>query len=564
MKAKQSTSGTEHLPVVMNARAVPARMNDEARSAVSARVTPLKSPSPDEVLTEFLALTRTVSLEMHDEEIVHAYVTSMLKLFPGRLFALRLFDPDSGELSLVYATGRLRTDRRDVVFVTTRSLHEQGLTDPLPHAAIQVRDDYVPLFHDSAAGFDVAIGHGRRLIGTLAVEYPPAFSMSEDDAPRIVPIALQMSASLRNARLLRESLYLRDYLTKLLEHANAPILVIGRKREIRVANRALLALIGFTHEELLGRDFTSMLDDEERSRLLPVFIAALRGNSATGVEVRIPSRHGETVRLLMNTASILSADGEVEGVIAIGRDLTEIRQLEQRIVHAEKLATVGQLAAGVVHELNNPLTSISVYSDYLLKQAQDDGGKPSDVHKLKRIHESADRILRFSRELLAYARPRAEEPRVLSVRQLIERSLEYCDHLITERGVRVAIDVAAGLPQLLGVSAQLQQVLVNLVTNACHAVPEGAGQLELSARENERGELELRVVDNGSGISPDHAARVFEPFFSTKGEGHGTGLGLSIVRNIIELHNGHVTLQSEIGHGTTFVITFPVRNVVRS
>ncbi|MEY4513818.1 MAG: hypothetical protein RLZZ450_5940, partial [Pseudomonadota bacterium] len=509
------------------------------------RALPLQSPSPEEVLTEFLALTRTVSLEMHDEEIVHAYVTSMLKLFPGRMFALRLFDADTGELSLVYATGRLRTDRRETVFVTARALEEQGLTDPLPHAAIEVQQGYVPVFHESAQGFDVAIGHGRRLIGTLGVEYPPALSMGEHDPPRIVPIALQLSASLRNARLLRESLYLRDYLTKLLEHANAPILVIGKKREIRVANRALLALIGFTHEELIGRDFTSMLDDEERSRLLPVFIAALRGNSATGVEVRIAGRKGATVRLLMNTASVLSADGEVEGVIAIGRDLTEIRQLEQRIVHAEKLATVGQLAAGVVHELNNPLTSISVYSDYLLKQAQEAGSKPSDVHKLKRIHESADRILRFSRELLAYARPRAEEPRVLSVAELVSSSLEYCDHLITQRGVHVQVELDAALPPMMGVSAQLQQVLVNLITNACHAMPEGAGQLKLEARETPEGEVQIRLIDNGSGISPDHLTRVFEPFFSTKGEGHGTGLGLSIVRNIVELHNGRVMLQSE-------------------
>ena len=524
----------------------------------------LKSPSLDEVLSEFLSLTRTVSLEMHDEEIVHAYVTSMLKLFPGRLFALRLFDADSGELSLVYATGRLRSDRRDTVFVTTRSLEEQGLSDPMPHASIEVGEDYVPLFYERTAGFDVAIGDGRRLIGVLAVEYPPDHTVGEDDPPRIVPVALQLSASLRNARLLRESLYLRDYLTKLLEHANAPILVIGRKREIRVVNRALLALTGFRREDLVGHDFTNMLDDEERARLLPVFIAALRGHSATGVEVRIPSRRGAPVRLLMNTASVLSADGEVEGVIAIGRDLTEIRELERRIVHAEKLAMVGQLAAGVVHELNNPLTSISVYSDYLLKQLQDKGGPPSDVHKLKRIHESADRILRFSRELLAYARPTQEEPRILQVRELLESSVEYCDHLITQRGVEVQIDASSELPPMLGVNAQLRQVLVNLITNACHAMPEGAGKLTLSARESEPNEIELSVVDNGSGISPDHVGRIFEPFFSTKGEGHGTGLGLSIVRNIVELHGGSVAVRSELGHGTTFVLTFPARALTRS
>ncbi len=535
---------------------------------VTPLVPSLKSPSLDEVLSEFLALSRSVSLEMHDEEIVHAYVSSMLKLFPGRLFALRLFDPDTGELSLVYATGRLRSDRRDTVYVTTRALEEQGLIEPIPLAVLEITPRYVPLFHQDAEGFDVAIGNGRRVIGVLAVEYVPGLAMGEEDPPRIVPVALQLSAALRNARLLRESMYLRDYLTKLLEHANAPILVIGRKREIRVVNRALLSLTGFRRDELIGRDFASLLDDEERSRLLPVLIAALRGQSATGVEVRVPSRRGGAVRLAMNTASVLSADGEVEGVIAIGRDLTEIRELEQRIVHAEKLATVGQLAAGVVHELNNPLTSISVYSDYLLKQAEQQstasGVKNPDTHKLRRIHESADRILRFTRELLAYARPTPEEPRFLDVAQLISSSLGYCDYLLTERGVVVSVDLNDSLGPMLGVAGQLQQVLVNLITNACQAMPEGAGKLRFSAQPSEDGaDVQIRVTDNGSGIAPDHLERIFEPFFTTKGEGHGTGLGLSIVRNIVELHNGRIEIESQLGSGTTFILTFPSRSLGR-
>lgn len=530
---------------------------------VTPLVTVLKSPSLSEVLNEFLALSRSVSLEMHDEEIVHAYVSAMLKLFPGRLFAVRLFEPDTGELSLVYATGRLRGDRRDTVHVTRRALDEQGLTDPIPETVLETTGSYVPLFHEGAEGFDVAIGNGRRVIGVLAVEYLPGHAPMEVDPAHIVPVALQLSAALRNARLLRESVYLRDYLTKLLEHANAPILVIGRKREIRVVNRALLTLTGFRREELIGRDFTSLLDDDERSHLLPVLIAALRGQSATGVEVRVPSRQGGAVRLLMNTASVLSADGEVEGVIAIGRDLTEIRELEQRIVHAEKLATVGQLAAGVVHELNNPLTSISVYSDYLLKQAQQQPAPSTqsagDTLKLRRIRESADRILRFTRELLAYARPTPEQPRFLDVPSLIARSLEYCDYLLTERGVRISVDCHQDLGPMLGVAGQLQQVLVNLVTNACHAMPEGAGQLRVAARPSSEGSLEIRLTDNGSGIAPDHLGRIFEPFFTTKGEGHGTGLGLSIVRNIVELHEGSIEIESQLGSGTTFILTFPSR-----
>jgi two-component system NtrC family sensor kinase len=523
----------------------------------------LRSPALNEVLSELLLLTRSVSVEMHDEEIVHAYVGALQRLFPARLFAVRLFDNDSGVLSLVYATGRLLPQRRERLSITADAITDQGIAPAGLHPTVDLVHTYPGQFDSSATGFDIAISDGRTLLGVLAVEYAPGVAVLEPDRARMGPVALQLSASLRNARLLRESVYLRDYLTKLLEHANAPILVIGQKREVRVVNRALLSLTGFRREEVVGRDFLSLIDADERGRIMPVLLAALRGQSATGVEVRVPSRRGGPVRLLMNTASVLSADGEVEGVIAIGRDLTEIRELEQRIVHAERLASVGQLAAGVVHELNNPLTSISVYSEYLLKQAEREGCRGPDTIKLRRIHESADRILRFSRELLAYARPTVEEPRVTYVPDVIERSLEYCDYLIQQRGVQVTLKLADDIPSVLGVAGQLQQVLVNLTTNACHAMPEGAGMLSIDARMGPTGDVEIRLSDNGSGISPDHLGRIFEPFFSTKGEGHGTGLGLSIVRNLVELHHGVIEVHSELGQGTTFVLTFPAHAVMR-
>jgi signal transduction histidine kinase len=125
--------------------------------------------------------------------------------------------------------------------------------------------------------------------------------------------------------------------------------------------------------------------------------------------------------------------------------------------------------------------------------------------------------------------------------------------------VRASDDV----PSMLNVARQLQQMLVNLITNACHAMPESANKLELSAGANGNGDVELRVRNNGSGISPDHLGRIFEPFFSTKGEGHGTGLGLSIVRNIVELHNGSIEVESELGNGTTFVLVFPAQHAGR-
>jgi signal transduction histidine kinase len=125
--------------------------------------------------------------------------------------------------------------------------------------------------------------------------------------------------------------------------------------------------------------------------------------------------------------------------------------------------------------------------------------------------------------------------------------------------VQVAVD--SETPPLLAVPGQLQQVLVNLITNACHAMPEGAGRLVISAGTTADGDVEIQITDNGSGIPDDHLAHIFEPFFSTKGEGQGTGLGLSIVRNIVELHNGVIAVESALGQGTTFRLTFPAQGL---
>jgi signal transduction histidine kinase len=272
----------------------------------------------------------------------------------------------------------------------------------------------------------------------------------------------------------------------------------------------------------------------------------------------LPRANGGFARVAMNTASIVSADGEVEGVIAIGRDITEVRQLEEQIIQAEKLATLGQLAAGVVHELNNPLTSISVYSDYLLKKGERGTGEPSDLEKLRRIVQSAERILNFTRDLVAYARPSNEEPRLISIHDVLDQSVVFCEHVIAESGVRVVKKYAENVQPVYAVKGQLHQVFINLITNACHAMPMGAGHLTVETEPVEE-RLMVRLADNGAGIPSDHLDRIFEPFFSTKGEGKGTGLGLSIVRNIVHQHGGSIQVKSELGGGTAFEIALPYR-----
>jgi len=515
-----------------------------ARRAAVADEGKLDPPSAEEVLFNVLELNRTVRVEMQEEAIVHGYVTALRDLFPRRRIAVRLLSHDTGELVLVYATGRLEADRRELIAISTDAIDRHELTiEEVERVGASVSQVYEPIFADPGTGFDIPLLHGGLLTGVMNVEYEPSLGEPVYDRSMIVPLAVQLGAALRNSRLLRESNYLRDNLGKLLDHANAPIVVIGRERELRVVNRAFLALTGSAREEMLGRDFLQLLPETERGRILPVFIRALRGESTSNFEIRLPRDDGGYSRIVINTASVLTADGDIDAVIAIGRDMTELRELENQMIQAEKLATLGQLAAGVVHELNNPLTSISVYGEYLLRKGERSGYDPADQEKLRRIVESADRILKFTRDLVTYARPSTEEPAFVRVRDVVEQSLLFCDHVVAEVGANVVRRFELADAKVYGVKGQLHQVFINLITNACHALPADDGQLVVSITTADDDYLTVCIADNGAGIPAVHREKIFEPFYSTKGEGKGTGLGLSIVRNIVQQHGGTISVR---------------------
>lgn len=512
------------------------------------------------MLETVLELSRAVTVDMHADEVVHAYIECFKKLFPERLFCVRMLTQHGTELDMVYATGRLLPERRDQIELTREALarHRADVASPALERVVAV-DTYRNVFVRGADGFDVPMMDGDDIAGALSVEYPSGFAEPTDDRPLIVQLALQLGSALRNSRLHRESVYLRDYLGKLLDHANAPIMVMGKNGDVTLVNRAFVAITNFRREEIIGKDWLGLLPDAERRRLLPVYISALHGEASTNVEVRLPRRDGSFAQVAVNTASILSPDGEVEGVISIYRDVTELRQLESQVIHAEKLATLGQLAAGVVHELNNPLTSISVYSDYLWKKGVASGAAAADVEKLRRIVESADRVLKFTRDLVTYARPATEHPIPVCVHEVLDQSVSFCEHVIEDTGAVVLKNYSAGSPQVIGIKGQLVQVFVNLITNACHAMPLGAGRLTLETISAPDERIVVRVVDNGRGIPEDNLARIFEPFFTTKGEGKGTGLGLSIVKNLVERHGGTISTSSEIGAGTVFEVNLACR-----
>ncbi|MBL8606854.1 MAG: GHKL domain-containing protein [Myxococcales bacterium] len=235
-------------------------------------------------------------------------------------------------------------------------------------------------------------------------------------------------------------------------------------------------------------------------------------------------------------------------------DATDLRALHGHMVQAEKLASFGQIAAGVVHELNNPLTSIVAYTDYLLKKGASD---PADTERLRRIGESANRMLRFTRDLVTYARPSRDVPVPVMLHSVIDQALGFCEHVLAESRVVVDRRYADGDFRVQGMPEQLAQVFVNLVTNACHAMAAEGGHLVVSTSADSAGHVVVVVEDDGHGIAQEHLPNIFVPFFTTKEDGRGTGLGLSIVKSIVDTHDGEIWAENGASCGTRFVILLP-------
>ncbi len=238
--------------------------------------------------------------------------------------------------------------------------------------------------------------------------------------------------------------------------------------------------------------------------------------------------------------------------------LAEARSLNAHIAQQEKLASLGQIVAGVVHELNNPLTSIVAYTDYLIRRAnvRPSGPDADEIDRLRRISDSAGRMLRFTRDLVSYARPSSETPVQVSVHLVIDQAIAFCEHVLAGANVTVDRRFASHLPPVRGKPEQLAQIFVNLITNACHAMATGGGILSVTTREDP-GLVCIALSDSGHGIHADHMPQVFTPFFTTKTSGAGTGLGLAIVKSILDGHGGTIRATSEPGDGATFEITLP-------
>ncbi|PKN62851.1 MAG: hypothetical protein CVU57_21935 [Deltaproteobacteria bacterium HGW-Deltaproteobacteria-15] len=323
-------------------------------------------------------------------------------------------------------------------------------------------------------------------------------------------------------------------------------------------------LLGYKAEEVLGRTPFDFMPPEEAERVEAIFreIAAAKKPFSFIENVNL-HKDGSRVVLESSGAPVLDASGNLLGYRGVDHDVTQKRALEAQAIRAKHLASIGELAAGVAHEINNPVTGIINYAQILVDEAAESG---RDEEIPTRIIKEGERIAKIVKNLLSFARESNTDKRPVAVLPLLEDSVALVASLLRKEGIAIRMKVSEGVPMIVGNRKDLQHVFLNILANSRYALNEkycGFQKdklIEITAEEGEvHGIRSVRFtfLDKGKGISPKVLGRIFDPFFSTKQPGHAMGLGLSISYGIIKDHKGSIDVKSKEGEYTKVILDFP-------
>ncbi|EGI6810441.1 two-component system sensor histidine kinase AtoS [Escherichia coli] len=356
----------------------------------------------------------------------------------------------------------------------------------------------------------------------------------------------QISQSVNNlAQSLRETKTLNDLI---IENAADGVIAINRSGDVITMNPAAEAITGYKRHELVGQSYATLFDNTPFCS--PVLDTLEHGTEHMALEVSFPGR-ARTIELSVTTSQIHNAHGELIGALVIFSDLTARKETQRRMAQAERLATLGELMAGVAHEVRNPLTAIRGYVQILRQQMAD----PVHQEYLSVVLKEIDSINKVIQQLLDFSRPRHNKWQQVYINALIEETLV----LVQTSGIQARINFNSELDTALGPITGdrelLKQVLLNILINAVQAI--GArGEIHIHTWQETPSQQAISIEDNGCGIDPTLQKKIFDPFFTTKAS--GTGLGLALSQRIINAHQGDIRVTSMPGCGAKFTLILPI------
>jgi PAS domain S-box-containing protein len=359
-------------------------------------------------------------------------------------------------------------------------------------------------------------------------------------------------------RLQRELIETKNFLESIVEKAGDAISVVDPEGNVLYWNEGAEKIYGYKKEEVMGKKLSQFLyprDEKSRAeeeKLMDQLMARVRkGEVVPNVEVKRQTKDGKEIITSMTISPLRDSEGRIIGASRICKDITDLKKAEERLVLAERLSSLGELTAGVAHELRNPLAGIKINTQILSRKKD----LPEMERKLlKSTEEGIEKIQKIVDDMLHFAKPKASHFQEEEINEVVEKSLAILQTKLKKGNISSVFEKAQGLPKVRIDIHQIQQVLINLMLNSIQAMEKG-GTLTLRTFSENDGRVGVEVRDTGIGIPRSHLKKIFDPFFTTKSE--GTGLGLSISLNILENHGAAIDVISEEGEGSSFTIHFP-------
>jgi two-component system NtrC family sensor kinase len=501
------------------------------------------------VLERLITLSQELAGALRPTAIVEIVARTLTdQLAPGRL-SVMLLDVDTNRLMIVYHSGPRPATTDDPLLQL--ALRRGPLVFPDKVAARAAELDVTVEGPVPASWLGVPILAVSRTIGAIAMEGDGTNAMNEQALLFTRAVLAQAGIALENARLVELLSSGKREWEQTVDAFNQAICYVGAQGSVRRANRVFADLIKLPVTALPGRPWVTLLPPAWVDPITKLF-------TPEGVATPVEVRSGE--RVLLVTAI---PTGEAGAAILLFEEQTEKRRLQEQLLQSEKMSAIGQLIAGVAHDLNNPLASVVGFSD-LLGEAAD--VPPRLAEPLAVIRQEAERASAIVRNLLSFARRQEGERQLQSIRPILESTHLLLKNQLMAARIELTLSFEPGLPEVEVHANQIKQVFVNIINNAAQAIAStrgktgvGGGRIDIVTRCEPDG-LSVNISDNGPGIPDGVAQRVFEPFFSTKSEGEGTGLGLSICLGIVKEHGGNITVDPggpASGRGATFTVELP-------
>jgi PAS domain S-box-containing protein len=348
----------------------------------------------------------------------------------------------------------------------------------------------------------------------------------------------------------------QEFARRLVDSFPDLILVLDSSAHYTFVSPKCREVLGYELEETKSMQLGGRTHSEDLPALLSLYSDILEGRqSFASLEVRVRHKLGDWRLIRFNFSPLFDESGKIEGVVLSGRDVTELKRLEEQLIQAEKLAAMGQMLAGVAHELNNPLTAILGATEMLREhQSFEEASK----RQLELTYRQARRAARIVQNLLEFSRPASPQKKPIDLNSIIDRTLQLHEHSLRKNNIEVDFLPQPELPGVVGDANQLIQVLLNLITNAEQAIREvrESGRIRIRIGRTAK-RLSVTVQDDGVGIQPETLPRLFDPFYTTKRPGGGTGLGLSICMSIVREHGGTIEAQALPAGGSAFTVCLP-------